>query len=157
MANITKVKVRDLKTPVDYKYGRFANNAVTRTREEEYRNLLANEVSIINKATRKPIAFADETFAKNALIDGQVGYDKITKKFYHVYGIGRDGYGNPTSLNFVADNGRTLVRKAYYANDDDGAYLIKAMPFGYSFNDLIKKATDFIKEAETAISLCKFL
>lgn len=151
MANITKVKVRDLKTPVDYKYGRFVNNAVTRTREEEYRNLLANEVSIIDKATRKPIAFVDETFAKNALIDGQVGYDKITKKFYHVYGMGRDGYGNPTTLNFVTDNGRTLVRKAYYDNDADGAYLIKAMPFGYSFSDLIKKATDFIKEAETAI------
>ena len=152
MADITKVKVRDLKTPVGCKYGRFVNNSVTRTREEEYRNLLANEVSIIDKTTKKPIPYADEIFAKNDLIDGQVGYDKITRKFYHVYGMGRDIYGNPTALNFVTDNGRTFVRKAYYDNDKDGAYLIKAMPFGYSFGDLIKKATDFVKEAEIAIN-----
>lgn len=150
MANLVKRKVRDLKTPVDYRYGRFVNNSVTRTREEEYRNLLANEVSIIDKVTRKPIAFEDEIFAKNDLIEGQVGYDKITKKFYHVYGMGRNKYGNPTRLNFVTDNGITFIRKAYYDNDADGAYLIKAMPFGYSFGDLIRKATDFITECDTA-------
>lgn len=149
-SNIPKKKVRDLKTPVDYHYGRFVNNEVTRTREEEYRNLLANEVSIVDKTTKKPIAFADETFAKNALIEGQVGYDKITKRFYNVNGQGRDEYGNPTILELVTDNGRTFTRKAYYDKDPDGAYLIKAMPFGYSFGDLIKKATDFIKECDVA-------
>ena len=152
-SNIPKKKVRDLKlTPVDYHYGRFVNCEVTRTREEEYKNLLANEVSIVDKTTKKPIAFADETFAKNALIEGQVGYDKITKKFYHVNGLGRNDYGNPTTLELVTDNGRVLTRKAYYDADPDGAYLIKAMPFGYSFGDLIKKATDFIKECDIAIA-----
>ena len=149
---MAKVKVRDLNTAVSAKYGRFKNNAVSSNRYDEYKNLLANEVSIIDKTTKKSIAYADEVFAKNALIEGSVGYDKITKHFYYVYGEGIDDYGNPTSLNLITANGRTFSRKASYDNNQDGAYIIKACPFGFSLSDLIKKATDFIKEAETAIN-----
>ena len=148
MANV--VKVRDLMPAVSAKYGRFKND--TDSRYEEYKNLLANEISIIDKTTKKPIPYADEIFAKNDLIDGQVGYDKITRKFYHVYGEGIDEYGNPTSLNLITANGRTFSRKASYDNNPDGAYIIRACPFGFSLSDLIKKATDFIKEAEIAIN-----
>lgn len=149
---MAKIKVRDLNTAVSAKYGRFKNNAVSDDRYDEYKNLLANEVSIIDKTTKKPIPYADEVFAKNALIEGSVGYDKITKHFYYVYGEGIDEYGNPTSLNLITANGRTFSRKASYDNNQDGAYIIKACPFGFSLSDLIKKATDFIKEAETAIN-----
>ena len=143
------VKVRDLIPPVSSaKYGRFKN---TDSRYEEYKNLLANEVSIVNKTTGNPINFADEVFAKNALIDGSVGYDKLSKKFYYVYGEGIDEYGNPTSLNLITANGRTFSRKASYDNNPDGAYILKAYPFGFSLSGLIEKATGFISECDTAI------
>ena len=147
MANV--VKVRDLIPPVSSaKYGRFKN---TDSRYEEYKNLLANEVSIVDKATGNPINFADETFAKNALIDGCVGYDKLSKKFYYVYGEGIDEYGNPTELNLITANGKTIRRPASYDNNPDGAYILKAYPFGFSLSGLIEKATDFIGECDTAI------
>ena len=144
------VKVRDLiPTAVSAKYGRFKNNAYTRY--DEYKNLLANEVSIVDKTTGTPINFADEAFAKNALIDGCVGYDKLSKKFYYVYGEGIDEYGNPTELNLITANGRVIRRPASYDNNADGAYILKAYPFGFSLSDLIEKATDFISECDTAI------
>ena len=143
------VKVRDLNAPISAKYGRFKQNADSRF--EEYKNLLANEVSIVDKATGSPINFADETFAKNALIDGSVGYDKLSKRFYYVYGEGIDEYGNPTELNLITANGKTIRRPASYDNNVDGAYIIKAYPFGFSLSGLIEKATDFISECDTAI------
>lgn len=148
MANV--VKVRDLiPTAASAKYGRFKNDADNRF--EEYKNLLANEVSIVDKATGSPINFADEAFAKNALIDGSVGYDKLSKKFYYVYGEGIDEYGNPTELNFITANGRAVRRPASYDSNPDGAYILKAYPFGFSLSGLIEKATDFISECDTAI------
>ena len=144
------VKVRDLiPTAVSAKYGRFKNNAYTRY--DEYKNLLANEVSIVDKTTGTPINFADEVFAKNALIDGCVGYDKLSKKFYYVYGEGIDEYGNPTELNLITANGKAIRRPASYDNNVDGAYILKAYPFGFSLSGLIEKATDFISECDTAI------
>ena len=144
------VKVRDLvPTAVSAKYGRFKNNAYTRY--DEYKNLLANEVSIVDKGTGNPINFADEVFAKNALIDGSVGYDKLSKRFYYVYGEGIDEYGNPTILNLITANGKTIRRPASYDNNPDGAYILKAYPFGFSLSGLIEKATDFISECDTAI------
>lgn len=147
MANV--VKVRDLIPPVSSaKYGRFKN---TDSRYEEYKNLLANEVSIVDKITGNPINFADETFAKNALIDGCVGYDKLSKRFYYVYGEGIDEYGNPTILNLITANGKAIRRPASYDNNVDGAYILKAYPFGFSLSGLIEKATGFISECDTAI------
>ena len=143
------IKVRDLMPAVSAKYGRFKNNADSR--HEEYKNLLANEVSIVDKATGNPINFADETFAKNALIDGSVGYDKITKHFYYVYGEGIDEYGNPTKLNLITANGKVIRRPASYDGNADGAYILKAYPFGFSLSSLIQKATGFISECDTAI------
>ena len=144
------VKVRDLMPAVSAKYGRFKNNADSRF--EEYKNLLANEVSIVDKATGNPINFADEAFAKNALIDGQVGYDKLSKKFYYVYGEGIDEYGNPTELNLITANGKVIRRPASYDGNVDGAYILKAYPFGFSLSSLIEKATGFISECDTAIN-----
>lgn len=148
MANV--VKVRDLiPAAVSAKYGRFKNNAYTRY--DEYKNLLANEVSIVDKGTGSPINFADEVFAKNALIDGSVGYDKLSKRFYYVYGEGIDEYGNPTILNLITANGKVIRRPACYDDNVDGAYILKAYPFGFSLSGLIEKATDFISECDTAI------
>ena len=144
------VKVRDLNpTAVSAKYGRFKNNAYTRY--DEYKNLLANEVSIVDKATGSPINFADEVFAKNALIDGSVGYDKLSKRFYYVYGEGIDDYGNPLELNLITANGKVIRRPASYDKNVDGAYILRAYPFGFSLSGLIEKATDFISECDTAI------
>lgn len=146
---MAKVKVRDLMPAVSAKYGRFKNDADSRY--NEYKNLLANEVSIVDKVTHNPISYVDEVFAKNDLIDGQVGYDKITKKFYHVYGEGIDEYGNPTELNLITANGKVFRRPASYDGNVDGAYILKACPFGFSLSSLIEKATGFISECDTAI------
>lgn len=146
-------KIRDLILPTkkDYLSGRFKNTSVTRTRYEEYRNLVANEVSIVDKTTRKPINYVEEIFAKNAMIEGSVGYDKITKHWYYAYGEGLDAYGRPTKINFVTANGKTLRRTACYDDNKDGAYILFAYPFGYSIADLIRKATDFMSECQLAI------
>lgn len=139
----SSVKVRDL-CPVEQKpYGVYS-------RLDEYLNLLMNALKI-ERTDGKPFGFQEETFAKRRLLEGSVGYDKITDKFYNVAGSNVNEYGNPKSLTLTTDNGKSFVRKASYEPKDDGAYILKALPCDLSMVDLIQETTDFMTSCDVAI------
>lgn len=138
------VKIRDL-PPVGAKpYGVFS-------RFDEFENLLANEISI-ERTDGQEMDYNAEIFAKRALIErGQVGYDKITDKFYYSYGQGINDYGNALSIILITAKGRSLTRKACYDANPDGAYIIKAFPFGFVLASLIRETTDFMTNCDLAM------
>jgi len=144
MAKQNAVKIRDL-NPVGRKpYGVFS-------RFDEYENLLANEITI-NRTDGKMMNFAQEVFAKRSLIErGAVGYDKVIDRFYYVYGEGINELGNPVTLVMVTANGKTFTRVASYDDNKDGAYLIKAYPFGFSIAAMIRETTDFMTNCDVAM------
>lgn len=110
-----------------------------------------NAVKIVGKDDVQ-ISYEVETFVKRGLFEnGAMGYDKITKKWYYVYGQGLNEYGNPTALIFVTANGKTLTRPAYYEAEEDGAYKIDALPVNMSMAQLIKECTDFMTNCDIAM------
>ena len=139
-------KVRDL-NPQGRKrpYGVFS-------RYSEFLNLLLNAVKIVDKASGETLAFVEEAFAKRALFEnGSVGYDKLTKRFYYVYGEGLDEYGKPTILNLVSANGRVITRKASYDENPDGAYMIVSLPIAdITLGAIIAETTDFMENCDVA-------
>lgn len=140
------VKIKDL-NPVGRKpYGVY-------DRFTEFFNLLLNSVKIVVKSTGKELNFEVETFVKKTLFeDGAVGFDKLTRKFYLVFGEEINDYGNPKTLNFRTANGRkTFTRKASYEDEELGAYMIKALPSSMSMAKLIKETTDFIANCDVAM------
>ena len=138
------VKIRDLNPARKKPYGVFS-------RFDEYENLLANQVSI-ERTDGGGMDFSQEVFAKRALIErGAVGYDKILKRFYYVYGEGINELGNPTQLVFVTANGKSFTRVASYEDEEDGAYLIKAYPFDFSLASMIKETADFMTNCDIAM------
>lgn len=138
------VKIRDLNPARKKPYGVFS-------RFDEYENLLANQVSI-ERTDEGEMDFSQEVFAKRALIErGAVGYDKILKRFYYVYGEGINELGNPTQLVFVTANGKSFTRNASYEDEEDGAYLIKAYPFDFSLASMIKETADFMTNCDIAM------
>lgn len=122
------------------------------SRFEEYFNLLMNAVKVVSAQGEASINYEEETFLKRGLFEnGSMGYDKITKKWYYVYGLGLNDDGDPTELCFVTANGKTFTRPAYYDNKDDGAYKIDALPINMSMAQLIKATTDFMINCEMAM------
>lgn len=145
--NPNSKKIRDLNPERRKKpYGVFS-------RYGEFLNLLLNAVKIIDKGSGQPLPFVVETFAKRALFEnGAVGYDKVTKRFYYVYGEGLDEYGKPTQLVLVTANGRSITRKAYYDNDKDGAYLIDGLPIpNLTMGAIINETTEFMLNCDIAM------
>lgn len=141
----TAKKIRDL-NPVGRKpYGVY-------NRYGEYFNLLLNAVAIF-KADGARLDFPQERFAKTALFEmGAVGYDKITGKFYYAYGEGRNELGDPTTLTLVTANGLSFARPASYDENPDGAYIIRALPFGgITMGGLIKETCDFMTNCDVAM------
>lgn len=139
------IKIKDL-NPVNNKpYGVYS-------RYEEYLNLLMNAVKVVSAQDGQNINYEEETFIKRGLFEnGAMGYDKITNKWYFVYGQGLNALGNPTSLIFVTANGKTFTRPASYKNVDDGAYKIDALPVNMSMAQLIKECTDFMTNCDVAM------
>lgn len=122
------------------------------SRFEEYFNLLMNAVKVVSAQGEASINYEEETFLKRGLFEnGSMGYDKITKKWYYVYGLGLNDDGDPTELCFVTANGKTFTRPAYYDNKDDGAYKVDALPINMSMAQLIKATTDFMINCEMAM------
>ena len=122
------------------------------SRFEEYFNLLMNAVKVVSAHGEASINYEEETFLKRGLFEnGSMGYDKITKKWYYVYGLGLNDDGDPTELCFVTANGKTFTRPAYYDNKDDGAYKVDALPINMSMSQLIKATTDFMINCEMAM------
>ena len=122
------------------------------SRFDEYFNLLMNAVKVVSAQGEEAINYETETFLKRGLFEnGAMGYDKLTKQWYYVYGQGLNEFGNPTSLIFVTANGKTFERKAYYENEEDGAYKVDALPINMSMAQLIKATTDFMTNCEIAM------
>lgn len=123
------------------------------SRFEEYFNLLMNAVKVVSAQGEASINYEEETFLKRGLFEnGSMGYDKITKKWYYVYGLGLNDDGDPTELCFVTANGKTFTRPAYYDNKDDGAYKVDALPINMSMSKMIKATTDFMINCEMAMT-----
>ena len=123
------------------------------SRFEEYFNLLMNAVKVVSAQGEASINYEEETFLKRGLFEnGSMGYDKITKKWYYVYGLGLNDDGDPTELCFVTANGKTFTRPAYYDNKDDGAYKVDALPINMSMSQMIKSTTDFMINCEMAMT-----
>ena len=123
------------------------------SRFEEYFNLLMNAVKVVSAQGEASINYEEETFLKRGLFEnGSMGYDKITKKWYYVYGIGLNDDGDPTELGCVTANGKTFTRPAYYDNKDDGAYKVDALPINMSMSQMIKATTDFMINCEMAMT-----
>lgn len=139
-------KIKDLNP-----YGRAPYGVYNRY--EEYFNLLLNAVKIVSKGTSEDINYSVETFVKRSLFGlGTVGFDKITNRWYYVYGEGVNELGNPISLIFINANGRVAFsRKASYDNEEDGAYIIQALPTVMSMGELIRATTDFMNNCEVAM------
>ena len=140
-------KVRDLNPARRGRpYGTFS-------RYNEYLNLLLNAVKIIDKGSGETLPFVEETFAKRALVEnGSVGYDKLTKRWYYVYGEGLDEYGKPTQLVLVTANGKAFTRKAYYDKDEDGAYEIIGLPVpNITLGAIIEETTSFMQNCDVAM------
>ena len=122
------------------------------SRFEEYFNLLMNAVKVVSAQGEEAINYEEETFLKRGLFEnGAMGYDKITKRWYYVYGLGLNDDGNPTDLCLVTANGKTFTRPAYYDNAEDGAYKVDALPINMSMAMLIKATTDFMINCEIAM------
>lgn len=118
--------------------------------EEDF-NLLMNAVKI-ERTEGEALSYPVETFVKRSLFEnGRVGYDKIVDKWYYVYGEGRNYIGNPTKLGLVTANGKTYYRNASYEPNDDGAYLINALPVNMSMGALIRETTDFMMNCDVAM------
>ena len=143
---MAKRKIKDL-NPVSICH---ANGVYSRF--EEYFNLLMNAVKVVSAQGEASINYEEETFLKRGLFEnGSMGYDKITKKWYYVYGLGLNDDGDPTELCFVTANGKTFTRPAYYDNKDDGAYKVDALPINMAIAQLIKATTDFMINCEMAM------
>lgn len=142
----TYKKIRDLNPVCTNPYGVYS-------RFDEYFNLLLNSVKIVIKSTQEALDFTTETYIKNGLFDGgAMGYDKIMNMWAGIYGEGLDNKGNPTRLIFVTANGKIWTRKASYENEEDGAYMIKALPSNnMTMSQLIKEATDFMTNCDVAM------
>lgn len=140
---MTNKKVRDL-NPVGNYCGVYS-------RYDEYFNLLLNSVKIVKKGTDKELDYARESFVKTALFNGSVGYDKITDKFYFVYGEGLDELGNPTTLTLVTANGLSYTRKASYDDNANGAYRLLGLPNGMALSSMIRATTDFMTNCDVAM------
>jgi hypothetical protein len=132
------VKIKDL-SPC------FEKSGVKYSAFSEIQNLLANAIKISN------VDFTTEAIIKRYLFDGYVGYDKIRGVWCNVYGAGINKQGNPTQLIFVYENGETFTRPAYYEPNDFGAYIIKATPLPFSFNNMINYTTNVMQECDKTI------
>ena len=130
-------------------------------RYDEYLNLLLNSVKITDKEGNA-IPYAVETFVKRQLFEnGRIGYDKISAKdnketlgFYLAFGTGRNDIGNFVNIIFRSYNGQVeFTRPAYYDDDEDGAYIINALPNrdGVTIGTIIKETTDFMTTCDIAI------
>lgn len=147
-------KIKDLNPYGITPYG--VNN-----RYDEYLNLLLNAVKITFK-DGNTLPYSIETFVKRQLFEnGWVGYDKITAKtdaetmgFYIAFGEGRNKLGNFVRLIFRSVNEQVeYQRPASYENEEDGAYIITALPNrdGVTIGNIIKETTDFMTTCDVAI------
>ena len=124
-----------------------ADNTAPLYSTEEYLNLLANAVSI------EGVDYKKARYAIKLLInEGAVGYDSITERFYKVSGIGKDEEGDPIRAFFYAQNNKKFTRTLSYEPKEDGAFYIRALPYGeITFSEIVQRSADFIGLCDTAL------
>lgn len=125
-------------------------------RFSEYFSLLLNAVKIVPKANKadatESMNYDVETYVKTLLFNSCAGYDKITNKWYNVYGEGINDLGNPRNLSFMTANGRVIfTRPASYDKDIDGAYIIYGLPNKTSMVSIIQETTSFMTNCDLAM------
>lgn len=113
----------------------------------EYLNLLANAVTI------EGIDYKKALYAIKLLInEGAIGYDSITDRFYKVSGIGKDEEGDPIKAFFYTQNNKKFSRTLSYEPKEDGAFYIRALPYGeITFREIVARSGDFIGLCDTAL------
>ena len=124
-----------------------ADNTAPLYSSAEYLNLLANAVTI------EGVDYKKARYAIKLLIDeGAVGYDSITDRFYKVSGIGKDDEGDPIRAFFYTQNNKKFTRALSYEPKEDGAFYIRALPYGeITFNEIVERSGDFIGLCDTAL------
>lgn len=124
-----------------------ADNTAPLYTSAEYFNLLANAVAI------EGLDYKKARYVIKLLIDeGAVGYDAITDRFYKVSGFGVDEEGDPIRAHFYAFSGKGFTRTLSYEPKEDGAFYIRALPYGeITFNEIVQRSGDFIGLCDTAL------
>lgn len=113
----------------------------------EYLNLLANAVTI------EGLDFKKARYVIKLLIDeGAVGYDSITDRFYKISEIGKDEEGDPIKGIFYAQNNKKFTRALSYEPKEDGAYYIRALPYGeVTLREIVEQSCEFISLCDKAL------
>ena len=113
----------------------------------EYLNLLANAVTI------EGLDFKKARYVIKLLIDeGAVGYDSITDRFYKISEIGKDEEGDPIKGMFYAQNNKKFTRTLSYEPKEDGAFYIRALPYGeVTLREIVERSCDFIALCDRAL------
>lgn len=113
----------------------------------EYLNLLANAVTI------EGLDFKKARYVIKLLIDeGAVGYDSITDRFYKISEIGKDEEGDPIKGMFYAQNNKKFTRTLSYEPKEDGAFYIRALPYGeVTLREIVEQSCDFIALCDKAL------
>ena len=113
----------------------------------EYLNLLANAVKI------EGLDFKKARYVIKLLIDeGAVGYDSITDRFYKISEIGKDEEGDPIKGMFYAQNNKKFTRTLSYEPKEDGAFYIRALPYGeVTLREIVERSCDFIALCDKAL------
>ena len=113
----------------------------------EYLNLLANAVTI------EGLDFKKARYVIKLLInEGAVGYDSITDRFYKISEIGKDEEGDPIKGMFYAQNNKKFTRTLSYEPKEDGAFYIRALPYGeVTLREIVEQSCDFIALCDKAL------
>lgn len=113
----------------------------------EYLNLLANAVTI------EGLDFKKARYVIKLLIDeGAVGYDSITDRFYKISEIGKDEEGDPIKGMFYAQNNKKFTRTLSYEPKEDGAFYIRALPYGeITLRQIVEQSCEFIDLCDKAL------
>ena len=113
----------------------------------EYLNLLANAVTI------EGLDFKKARYVIKLLIDeGAVGYDSITDRFYKISEQGKDEEGDPIKGIFYAQNNKKFTRTLSYEPKEDGAFYIRALPYGeVTLREIVEQSCDFIALCDKAL------
>lgn len=113
----------------------------------EYLNLLTNAVTI------EGLDFKKARYVIKILIDeGAIGYDSITDRFYKISEIGKDEEGDPIKGIFYAQNNKKFTRMLSYEPKEDGAFYIRALPYGeVTLREIVEQSCDFIALCDKAL------
>lgn len=118
----------------------------------EFMNLLLNAVAL-KRTDGEIVPYPQEQFFKKQLIyRNVVGYCRVGDVFTEVDGMDIDLYRFPEYIIMRTGNGRPLgTRKADYAPNLNGNYILFGLPFSMSLAELVFSAADEIAETDKAI------